>query len=153
MMTSIVEEKLISFKELEKKVFKFVCELGCEIIRFQLEQYDAELAADRDKSTLRNKGLKRTTIKTLCGEVEYRRRVYQTQTEEGATAFVYLLDEAMHMEKIGLISTNLAERIAMLAAEAPYRVTAETISETCGQSISHGGACRINTIRERRSRN
>ena len=46
----------------------------------------------------------------------------------------------MHMEKIGLISTNLAERIAMLAAEAPYRVTAETISETCGQSISHGGA-------------
>ena len=27
MMTSIVEEKLISFKELEKKVFKFVCEL------------------------------------------------------------------------------------------------------------------------------
>ena len=50
MMTSIVEEKLISFKELEKKVFKFVCELGCEIIRFQLEQYDAELAADRDKS-------------------------------------------------------------------------------------------------------
>ena len=78
MMTSIVEEKLISFKELEKKVFKFVCELGCEIIRFQLEQYDAELAADRDKSTLRNKGLKRTTIKTLCGEVEYRRRVYQT---------------------------------------------------------------------------
>ena len=126
-------------KETEK-VFKFVCELGCEIIRFQLEQYDAELAADRDKSTLRNKGLKRTTIKTPCGEVEYRRRVYQTKTEDGTTAFVYLLDEAMHMEKIGLISTNLAERIAMLAAEAPYRVTAETISETCGQSISHAGA-------------
>ena len=140
MMTSIVEEKLVSFKELEKKVFKYVCELGCEILRIMLERYDEELAEERDKSVLRNKGRKGTTIKTLCGEVEYRRRVYQTKTEEGAMAFVYLLDEAMHMEKIGLISTNLAERIAMLAAEAPYRVTAETISETCGQSISHAGA-------------
>ena len=139
-MTSIVEEKLVSFKELEKKVFKYVCELGCEILRIMLERYDEELAEERDKSVLRNKGRKGTTIKTLCGEVEYRRRVYQTKTEEGAMAFVYLLDEAMHMEKIGLISINLAERIAMLAAEAPYRVTAETISETCGQSISHGGA-------------
>lgn len=139
MMTSIVEEKLVSFKELEKKVFKYVCELGCEILRIMLERYDEELAEERDKSVLRNKGRKGTTIKTLCGEVEYRRRVYQTKTEDGATAFVYLLDKAMHMEKIGLISTNLVERIAMLAAEAPYRVTAETISATCGQSISHAG--------------
>ena len=70
-----------------KKVFKYVCELGCEILRIMLERYD----------------------------------------------------EAMRMEKIDLISTNLAERIAMLAAEASYRVTEETISETYGQSISHAG--------------
>ena len=53
---------------------------------------------------------------------------------------MYLLDEAMEMEKIGLLSANLAEKIAMTAAESPYRVTAETISSTCGQSVSHGGA-------------
>lgn len=53
---------------------------------------------------------------------------------------MYLLDEAMHMEKIGLISTNLAEKIAMTVTESPYRVTADIISETCGQSISHAGA-------------
>lgn len=46
----------------------------------------------------------------------------------------------MHMDKIGMISTNLAEKIAMTVTESPYRVTAETISSTCGQSISHGGA-------------
>ena len=55
------------------------------------------------------------------------------------TAYVYLLDEAMQMDKIGLISTNLAEKIAMTVTEAPYRVTAETISSTCGQTISSGG--------------
>ena len=52
---------------------------------------------------------------------------------------LYLLDKAMQMEKIGLISTNLAEKIAMTVTEAPYRVTAETISSTCGQTISSGG--------------
>ena len=45
----------------------------------------------------------------------------------------------MQMNKIGLISTNLAEKIAMTVTESPYRVTAETISTTCGQSISSGG--------------
>lgn len=43
------------------------------------------------------------------------------------------------MYKIGLISTNLAEKIAMTVTGSPYRVTADTISATCGQSISHGG--------------
>ena len=45
----------------------------------------------------------------------------------------------MQMDKIGLISTNLAEKIAMTVTEASYRVTAETISNTCGQTISSSG--------------
>lgn len=105
-----------------------------------LENYDAELAGGRDKRQYRDKGKRATTIKTVYGEVTYARRVYQTKLEDGRTAHVYLLDEAMHMNKIGLISTNLAEKIAMTVTESPYRVTAEIISETCGQSISHGGA-------------
>lgn len=64
---------------------------------------------------------------------------YDAELADGRKVCVYLLDEAMHMDKIGLISTNLAEKIAMTATESPYRVTAELISETCGQSISHGG--------------
>lgn len=139
-MKSIVEEKLISFKSLEQKIFTYVCELGREITRIMLESYDTELAEGRDKSRYRDKGKRVTTIKTVYGEVTYARRVYQTRLEDGRTAHVYLLDEAMHMDKIGLISTNLAEKIAMTVTEAPYRVTAEIISETCGQSISHSGA-------------
>lgn len=56
---------------------------------------------------------------------------------------MYLLDEAMHMDKIGLISTNLAEKLAMTVTESPYRVTAEIISKTCGQSISAGGVWNV----------
>lgn len=139
-MKSIVEEKLVSFKTLEQKVFRYVCELAQEITRIMLENYDTELAERRDKSQYRDKGKRTTTIKTVYGEVAYARRVYQTKLEDGGKAFVYLLDEAMQMDKIGLISTNLAEKIAMTVTESPYRVTADIISETCGQSISHGGA-------------
>lgn len=53
-MKSIVEENLVSFKSLEQKVFKYVCELAQEISWTMLENYDAELAADRDKSQYRD---------------------------------------------------------------------------------------------------
>lgn len=142
-MNTIVEERLISFKELEQKVFKYVCELGCEITRIILESYDKELAGSRDSRQYRDKGVRKTSIKTVYGEVEYWRRVYRTSLEDGKKAYVYLLDEAMQMDKIGLISTNLAEKIAMTVTESPYRVTADAISSTCGQSISAGGVWNI----------
>lgn len=142
-MDSIVKEKLVSFKELEQKVFKYVCGLGCEITQIMLEAYDEELAASRDRKQYRDKGRRKTTIKTVYGEVEYRRRIYQTTQEDGRKAHVYLLDKAMQMDKIGLISTNLAEKLAMTVTESPYRVTADIISSTCGQSISAGGVWNV----------
>lgn len=37
MMEPIVKEKPIFFKELEQKIFRYVCGLGCEITRMVLE--------------------------------------------------------------------------------------------------------------------
>lgn len=139
MMNFIVEENLVSFKELEQKIFAYVCGLGREITQIMLETYDKELAEGRDKKAYRSKGSRQTVIKTVYGEVEYRRRVYQTQTEEGQKVHVFLLDQAMQMDRIGLISTNLAEKIAMTVTESPYRVTADIISQTSGQRISAQG--------------
>jgi hypothetical protein len=142
MMKSIVEERLVSFKEFEQKIFRYVCELGREITQIMLEAYDKELSDARDKKAYRDKGKRKTTIKTVYGEVEYSRKVYQTMLD-GKKAYVYLLDEAMQMDKIGLISTNLAEKLAMTVTESPYRVTADIISSTCGQSISAGGVWNV----------
>lgn len=139
MMNTIVAEELVSFKELEKKIFNYVCELAREITQIMLESYDDELAQERNKKLYRDKGRRDTSIKTVYGEVTYSRRVYQTVNEEGQKVYVHLLDEAMHMDKIGLISTNLAEKIALTITESPYRVTADIINETCGQSISAQG--------------
>lgn len=143
MMNTIVDEKQISFKELEEKIFQYVCELGCEITKNILEAYDKELSAGRDKKKYRDKGVRKTSIKTVYGTVEYSRRVYRTTLENGISAHVYLLDETIQMDKLGLISTNLAEKIAITVTESPYRVTAERISRTCGQGISAGGVWNI----------
>lgn len=139
MMNNILSEELISFKTMEKKIFDFVCELGREITKTMLESYDMELAESRNKKEYRDKGTRMTTIKTVYGEVSYSRKVYRTENEEGQKVYVYLLDQAMQMDKIGLISSNLAEKIALAITESPYRVTADIIKETCGQSISPQG--------------
>ena len=138
-MNTILADNLVSFKELEQKIFAFVCELGREITQIMLESYDKELAEGRDKKIYRNKGTRNTSIKTIYGEVSYSRRVYQTKNEEGQVEYIYLLDQALQMDTIGLISTNLAEKIALTITESPYRVTADIINETCGQYISPQG--------------
>ena len=129
----------IKFYASEQKIFAYVCELGREITQIMLESYDKELAEGRDKKIYRDKGTRDTSIKTVYGEVPYSRRVYRTENEEGQTEYIYLLDQAMQMDKIGLISTNLAEKIALTITESPYRVTADFINETCGQYISPQG--------------
>lgn len=142
-MNTIVKENQVTFKHLEQKIFHYVCEFGRELTQTLLEQCDETLAKERDKKIYRNKGGRSTTIKTVYGEVCYTRNVYETKTEEGKKAFIYLLDQSLAMDKIGLISTNLAEKIAEIVTESPYRVSAEMISGTCGQSISHGGAWNV----------
>ena len=138
-MASIIAEKLISFKVLEEKIFEFVCMLAVEITKILLEAYDDDLKGTRDKAKYKIKDLVQTTIKTVYGSVSYKRRYYETVDEEGHKKYVYLLDEAMKMEKVGLMSSNLAEKIAMVVTENSYRSAAETINATCGQSVSHGG--------------
>lgn len=98
MMSIILKEGLIFFKELEQKIFAYVCWLGREITRIILESYDDELAASRDTKQYRDKGRRNTSIKTVYGEVEYCRRVYQAMAEGGEKAYIYLLDQAMQME-------------------------------------------------------
>ena len=143
MTNAIVEEKLISFKTLEQEIFKNACKIAREHTKNILESYDDMLSKERDASKYRNKGKRKTSIKTVYGEVEYERRVYQTRLADGTKAHVYLLDRYMGMEKIGLISTNLAEKIANSVTELPYRASAEMLSSSTGQVISAGGAWNV----------
>lgn len=142
-MDTIVEEKSITFKELEQKIFKYVCDIGIEITQKLLENKDKEIHESRNKSKYRDKGFRATSIKTIYGDVTYSRHVYKTVNEDGRREYIYLLDEYLNMDKIGLISTNLAEKIADCITEESYRAAADVISNTSGQTISHGGIWKV----------
>lgn len=77
MFDKIIASDEIKFNDLEKKVFKFVCFFGCLIIKLLLERYDRKLMDGRDKKKYRHKGLRGDTIKTVMGEVQYRRTMYK----------------------------------------------------------------------------
>lgn len=138
-----LKEKDINFKDLERIIYEFVCQQACKMIVEILEKLDEKLMKERDRDIYRNKGFKKTTIKTVMGEVEYKRRIYEYKTEEGKKAYIYLLDEYLNMETIGHISTNLVEKIVDLATDESYRKTAEKITEMTNQSISHSAAWNI----------
>lgn len=137
-MKTILTDNPISFKDFEMKIFDYVCQFGRELTQSILGQYDERLLRTRNTKEYRCKGKRKTTIKTVYGEVEYSRNVYEKKLEDGTKHFIYLLDEAVGMEKIGTVSTNLAQKIAHAVTEAPFRVTADLISETLKKWMVYG---------------
>ena len=69
MFDNIVTNKEIKFNDLEKKIYKFVCMIGCMIIKYLLENKDKQLMKARDKKLFRHKGYRQNCIKTIMGEI------------------------------------------------------------------------------------
>ncbi|MEG2634487.1 MAG: ISLre2 family transposase, partial [Oscillospiraceae bacterium] len=82
-------------------------------------------------------------IKTLMGEVEYSRAVYEVSDGTSEKKFIYLLDQYMKFDCIGFVSANLVEKIANGVCEASYAETAKNITDLTGQSISHTGVWNV----------
>ena len=120
-------ENNIKFSELEKTIFLLVCELGCNILKDILENQDKILMQNRDKKTYRHKGYRVNCIKTLMGEVEYKRAMYLV--ESGKTKkHIFLLDQETNINCIGKISSNLAEKMLKTVVDTiSYRKGAEEI--------------------------
>lgn len=142
-MINILQESEINFKSLERNIFKYGCEVACEELREMLQGIDRWLMKTRDKAVYRHKGHRKTCIKTLMGEVEYSRAVYEVMDGSTERKFVYLLDEYMGFDCVGFVSSNLAEKIADNICECSYAQTAKNITDLTGQSISHQGVWNV----------
>ena len=127
---NILTENEINIKSLEKEIYDYACKLAAKAFSNFLEILDQELMKSRDKGLLRHKGHRKTCIKTLMGEVEYSRAVYQVMDNESE-------------KKFGFISANLVERIADNICETSYGQTAKNISSLTGQRISHQGVWNV----------
>lgn len=132
-MSNINTEKQIKFNELEKQIYKLVCSWGCNILKQILEEQDKNLMKNRDKKEYRHKGYKTNTIKTVMGEVEYKRAIYKKDNN-----YAFLLDSTLQIETIGKISSNLAEVMLKTVVDTvSYRKGANEIKNTTNETISH----------------
>lgn len=137
-MSNVVNN--IEFKDLEIKIFKLVCDFGCEIIKQILEIQDKEMMKTRDKKIYRHKGYRKNTIKTVMGEVEYKRAMYKKDDNKT----VYLLDKNLKIQTIGKISSNLAElMLTTVVNTVSYRKGAIDIKSLTNETISHQALQRL----------
>ncbi len=139
----IDKEEIKNFAQAEEKVYELAMEFGRKLLGQILEQRDLQLLCERDNERYRCKGPRKTCIKTLMGDVEYTRRVYQDVTATGESKggkCVYLLDEELGIDKIGNVSASVCKLVSKTICEASYRATARQISEQTGGSISAQGA-------------
>lgn len=144
MLELILSENTLNVKSLEQEIFKYVCDIGRDIMKTILESLDKVIAAERDTKTFENRGPRKTTIKTVMGEVEYKRNIYRVHGgASGEKKHIFLLDKMMGFDTIGCISSTLAEMIANGACVSSYAETAKSITEQTGQSISHTGVWNV----------
>ena len=133
----------MTFKDLERKIYKYVCNEACKALTEILEVLDEKLMNERDTKIYRNKGRKQTCLRTIMGNVQYSRRIYEFKLEDGKKATKYLFDEYLGMDTIGNISINLVETILTNVSELSFRKTAENIKLMCNQDISAQGVWNV----------
>jgi len=138
-MTNITEGHP-DFKTFEKTIFKIMCRIACELIQIYLEWRDLSIMGMRDKKEYRYVDKRRTTIKTIMGEVTFE-RVYYKKKSGG---YVFLLDESMGLDnEYGLLSENLVEQIVIESTDKSFRKVADSITSNTMQCISRMGVWNV----------
>jgi len=136
-------EITVKFKEIEQTVQRICFETGREMLGALLEEWDRYLMHSRAKEIYGHVGRKRTTIKTVIGEVAYYRVQYEYYDEDGKKGYVFLLDEAMGISGSGQFSDLLTDMIVQACCASAYREAARSVSEMTGQTISHTAAWKL----------
>lgn len=132
--------KDISFKVMEKRIYDYVCEFARAITNTIMKKIDERIMEERDSNRYRLKDSIKTSIKTLFGEVEYKRRYYY---DKNTDSYTFLLDEMLEIKKNGLFSANMAELIVNECINESYRKAAADISNATAQTVSSVGAWRL----------
>lgn len=92
----------------------------------------------------RDKGYRPTALKTVMGEVEYRRHVYHLSgSTERPRATVYLLDKSMGLDTVGFFSDTVCMMAVEAACAVSYRTAATTLNDLTGLKLSHESVWRI----------
>lgn len=142
-MNTIVNKDCLTFKDIEKEIFKYVCQIAVNLTKEFLAAYDEKLMKERDTSKYRHKGYKDDHVRCVYGDVPYERVVYATYDESGKQEFVYLLDETLRMDTVGKMSLNLVESIISATSKMSFRDAAEEINRNTEAGITFQSAWNV----------
>ena len=105
-----------------------------------LEEIDASILSKIDPGVFNNRGLKKTSVRTLFGSVEFQGRRYELEEAEDKPAegktSVFLLDAVLGLNEIEKISIGFLERIVNLTTEMSFEKAAKNLSKETGEYIS-----------------
>lgn len=141
-MTITVEIELCkdcfcNFLSLEKEIFRQLMSAGREIFKNILESLDEAVFSEHDRKQYRDKGKRKTNVKSLFGVVEYSRHIYSCEDSDGKRASVYLLDALLEKQTIGKVSMSICQMAIESLTESTFRETARQVRSLTGLSISH----------------
>ena len=102
-----------TFKEMEKEIFNAMCIAAQKLTKESLEKLDEDIASARDTKKYRLKAFKETSVKTVYGDVKYKRRMYIDDSGHAR----YLLDEMLETKQCGQYSENMVEKILLTATK------------------------------------
>lgn len=125
-----------TLKELEQLMWKTLQETFSVVMTSVLEEYDQQIANERDKQRFHLKDKRNMTIESLFGEIELKRNYYR---DRQTGSYVYLLDQYLGFEGIKGFSPLVEEAAIELAVTSPsYRKAARTLEMLLGyRVISH----------------
>lgn len=112
--------EITNLSEFTHAVQKQSEKIGRESVARFLEQYDLTLMASRDVKRYRNKRPRKTSIKTMLGVIEFYRRVYEDLQAESGKRYVYLLDDALVRDGVGLFSKDVCELAVRLLCHGDW---------------------------------
>ncbi len=129
----IDNSKIENFPEFIEKIFASAMEFGKAVVKDYLEALDEDLMLSCDTKKYRHKGSRKTAVKMKLGTIEYSRRIYFDANEK---KHVYLLDQALNPQNIGLFDETICKRIEEMICYQSFRGTASSISENTGLHIT-----------------
>lgn len=139
-MNTILKKDEITFKDIEKFIYDYYCQLAVRDTQAILELIDKSIMKERDTAKYRHKGLRSDHVRCVYGDVPYERVVYETENEDGHKEYVFLLNEVLKMDTIGKLSMTAVEAIIGSATKMSFRDSAEELNRNTKINISHQGA-------------
>lgn len=126
----------LNFAELETIIYKYTCNLAVEIMGQVLAECERNIHKTRDSKRYIANGKRKSNIKVIFGTVPFERHLY---IDKVTGENIYLLDQKLKLEKIGMFSQNLVDKVIELLAEMSYRQACDKLELLTNNAISHQG--------------